>query len=1078
MRHAVPMFLIALGWLGSAAPASAGLIVHLPFDGDLIDATGNGNDGVFLGGDAPTFTDGFDGTASGAVLFDGVDDLVALTQAAGLPVTNDPEFTIAMWVKGPVQSDRRVFSEGSSTSGTPLFNLGTHNTGANGTFNSFLRPGPGHRQTTGQVFDDTWHHVAWIDRGGRMDVYIDGVRDPRNLDYTRESRAVDRTSVGGILRSGPCCYFTGAIDDVSIFDHALTESEVQALIPTPGCPADGDTHCGGLEIVADDGLGTMTLDATGSDDSGDTDLHYTFIVEAENGTVQQIGPQSESSVDLVLAAGTWKVTCRVDDDLACFDRATDDTCEREIVVDLPPQVIGHWTFDGTLNDASGNGNHGAFVGAAEVTYVEGFDGNPTGAVLFDGVDDYVVVDHNAGLPIYQNAAYSVAMWVRGPAQPDRRVFSEGMTTDNNPLVNVGTDNTGTTGALNIFIRSGATLVNHIKTGRAAFDDTWHHIVWVDNAGQGLMYIDGVLEAVRPVYTRPAAVAMDTTTIGGILRATSCCWYGGAIDDVRVFNYALTGEAVASFIPQDGCPESGDTHCLGVTVTGPESKTEGVYSIAVNAADDDGGDPLQFTFYITDPVGKVTQVGPQTAGVLERSLSPGTWAIRVSVDDSLPCQDVSDDSECTSSVVVLTEPEMRIASWAFDGSLEDGTGANDGIFVGSDEPVFGVGYDCTAPGAVSFDGVDDYVVVSTVDTLPITVRDNFTIAMWVRGLPQADKRVFSESNTQGNNATLFNLGTDNTGSTGAFDFFYRQDDNTSPGHLHSDGIVFDGTWRHIAWVDRSGDVEFYIDGVLDTANFDYARGSLTVDTTTIGGILRATPCCMFTGDIDDVQIFNYGLSVDEVVELVGSGAAEKCCPIEGMPEFADTTCEGIEIVSPEGGGPGEYVIRALASDGTGDEIVYTLTIEKDGSDPMVFGPQTGSAVAVTLDVGAWSIRVSVDDDAECDDSSASSMCEESLVVVQPGGLRVPGDCNQDGETDMSDSICLLSHLFLGTPATLPCGDGTKSDPSNITLLDWQGDGSIDLPDAVAGLNWLFVGGPEFVLGFECLRIVGCDDSCSP
>ena len=95
----------------------------------------------------------------------------------------------------------------------------------------------------------------------------------------------------------------------------------------------------------------------------------------------------------------------------------------------------------------------------------------------------------------------------------------------------------------------------------------------------------------------------------------------------------------------------------------------------------------------------------------------------------------------------------------------------------------------------------------------------------------------------------------------------------------------------------------------------------------------------------------------------------------------------------------------------------------------------------------------------------------------GGLQVPGDLNQDGGMDISDSIALLGHLFLGSPARLPCQEGSISDPANLTLLDVNGDAEINLTDAIHSLAYLFMGGAPPAPGTECLPIAGCSNACA-
>lgn len=103
-------------------------------------------------------------------------------------------------------------------------------------------------------------------------------------------------------------------------------------------------------------------------------------------------------------------------------------------------------------------------------------------------------------------------------------------------------------------------------------------------------------------------------------------------------------------------------------------------------------------------------------------------------------------------------------------------------------------------------------------------------------------------------------------------------------------------------------------------------------------------------------------------------------------------------------------------------------------------------------------------------------ENGILDVCEGGLRVPGDCNADGMTDLSDPLCLLGHLFQGDPVSLPC----DSELGSRTLLDWQGDGLVDLSDAILMLTYEFAGGRRHVLVPEggnpgaCRRLIDCQD----
>ena len=107
----------------------------------------------------------------------------------------------------------------------------------------------------------------------------------------------------------------------------------------------------------------------------------------------------------------------------------------------------------------------------------------------------------------------------------------------------------------------------------------------------------------------------------------------------------------------------------------------------------------------------------------------------------------------------------------------------------------------------------------------------------------------------------------------------------------------------------------------------------------------------------------------------------------------------------------------------------------------------------------------------DDTNTNDVPDECEV-----DLMLPGDCNADGEVDLSDAVCLLEYLFVRADSSLPCGLGTSSDEANVRLLDSNGDLVLDITDAVVLLTWKFLGGPAHVLGTACRLVAGCPSTC--
>ncbi len=240
--------------VGGERPAR--LVSLWSLDGRFDDDAGP-NDGRFVGG-APRWVDGFDGTPGGALRLDGASEYVAVAQNDVLPVFNRPAYTVSMWVRGLPQADRRVFSEGSSTNNSPVFNIGVDVTGATGAVDIFIRDAAGaalvsHRRSAGVAFDGEWHHIAWTDDGGQAALFIDGVLDPVDFSYSKRALPLDRTSIGAILRAGDSFHFAGDIDDVSIWDRVLEDGEIERLA-AGGSPLALSSYDGLIETDVGDAM--------------------------------------------------------------------------------------------------------------------------------------------------------------------------------------------------------------------------------------------------------------------------------------------------------------------------------------------------------------------------------------------------------------------------------------------------------------------------------------------------------------------------------------------------------------------------------------------------------------------------------------------------------------------------------------------------------------------------------------------------------------------------------------------------------------------------------------------------------
>jgi hypothetical protein len=93
----------------------------------------------------------------------------------------------------------------------------------------------------------------------------------------------------------------------------------------------------------------------------------------------------------------------------------------------------------------------------------------------------------------------------------------------------------------------------------------------------------------------------------------------------------------------------------------------------------------------------------------------------------------------------------------------------------------------------------------------------------------------------------------------------------------------------------------------------------------------------------------------------------------------------------------------------------------------------------------------------------------------GGRQRPGDSNQDGRVDISDSISLLRRLFLDG-GQAPICEGASDEGGNLVILDVNGDDAVDISDVLHLLSYLFREGPPPAGGTACIRVEGCPSAC--
>jgi hypothetical protein len=200
-------------------PGTVNLVASYSFENNVQDGSGHGLDGTIRGN--PAFVEGIAGMG---LSFDGINDSVDMGNNAAFDITD--QITLSAWVNpndaGNGQHNPYV-SKGDQTYAIKHANSNTIEFFIydDGWFTANV--------SVDSSFNGDWHHVLGTYDGNELKTYVDGVLgaavahqgsidiQTHNLTIAQNSQETDR-------------YYDGVIDEVKIYDRALTPSEIRFLV--------------------------------------------------------------------------------------------------------------------------------------------------------------------------------------------------------------------------------------------------------------------------------------------------------------------------------------------------------------------------------------------------------------------------------------------------------------------------------------------------------------------------------------------------------------------------------------------------------------------------------------------------------------------------------------------------------------------------------------------------------------------------------------------------------------------------------------------------------------------------------
>jgi hypothetical protein len=337
--------------LQACTPDTPDMIAYWPLD-DGAAATSfedviNGHNGGCTDPDCPASTAGIVDTA---FLFNGIDK-INVPSFSDIDWTSGDSFSIEAWVKIPATelcTANKVAVGRYEGSGKASWWLGCDETDNHAAFSLRDNTGTGLRVVgITAINDGNWHHLVGVRDASAGDnrIYVDGAEETSTPASYSASFASTHDLNFGYMNANPYYYFPGSIDEIALYDRALSLDEIQDHYNG----GDGQSYCAEPPVVTNPGdqiniIGdTVSLQIEASDPDSSTltyiasGLPADLTIDANSGLI---------SGDIAMSAylsSPYDVTVTVEDDSVPALSSSVDFTWTVSPGNFPPELVnpGH-----------------------------------------------------------------------------------------------------------------------------------------------------------------------------------------------------------------------------------------------------------------------------------------------------------------------------------------------------------------------------------------------------------------------------------------------------------------------------------------------------------------------------------------------------------------------------------------------------------------------------------------------------------------------------------------------------------------------------------------------------------------
>jgi hypothetical protein len=224
------------------------------------------------------------------------------------------------------------------------------------------------------------------------------------------------------------------------------------------------------------------------------------------------------------------------------DTTYSDTCNN-VSGSLTQGLVGYWPFCGNANDDSGNGNNGTNNGATLTT--DRF-GNSNSAYSFNGINNWIQVANSS---ILNPVAITISAWIKPNDYYNGNasfIVNKGFDQNQGHYdLNIATSNQKLRFVLGPNIYSESNSVMNLNE--------WKFITATITGLTMKIYINGVLENTVTQSTNFGLGSnIEDLYFGKMNSVNFPYWFNGIIDDIGIWNRALTQEEITNLYNVNQC----------------------------------------------------------------------------------------------------------------------------------------------------------------------------------------------------------------------------------------------------------------------------------------------------------------------------------------------------------------------------------------------------------------------------------------------------------------------------------------------------------------------------------------------